>query len=129
MFIYFSVDMALNPLSTLLTQNKLDGENYVDWKRNLDIVLTADKHKWVLTTPCPAEPIEESTNDERNLYDKWKQSDEMAKCYILGSVSNILQQPHRGIDTAVDIMLSIDEMFASLGRQARNEATSVFMNL
>ncbi|PON81075.1 Zinc finger, CCHC-type, partial [Trema orientale] len=53
----------------------------------------------------------------------------MAKCYILGSVSNILQQQHRGIDTAVDIMLSIDEMFASLGRQARNEATSAFMNL
>ena len=46
MFIYFSVDMALNPLSTLLTQNKLDGENYVDWKRNLDIVLTADTNCW-----------------------------------------------------------------------------------
>ena len=80
----FSVDTALNPLSTLLTQNKLDGENYVNWKRNLDIVLTADKHKWVLTTPCPAQPTEESTNDERNLYNKWKQSNEMAKCYILG---------------------------------------------
>ncbi|PON59034.1 hypothetical protein PanWU01x14_161530, partial [Parasponia andersonii] len=53
----------------------------------------------------------------------------MAKCYILGSMSNILQQQHRGIKTAIDIMLSVDEMFASLGRQAKNEATSAFINL
>jgi hypothetical protein len=26
--------------STILNQNKLTGPNYVDWKRNLDIVLT-----------------------------------------------------------------------------------------
>ena len=52
----FSIDMALNPLSTLLIQNKLDGENYVDWKCNVDIVLTADKHRWVFTTPCLAQP-------------------------------------------------------------------------
>ena len=43
--------MSLNPLSTILSSNKLEGDNYVDWKRNLDIVLTVDKHKWVLTTP------------------------------------------------------------------------------
>ena len=59
--IYF-IDIALNPLSTLLTQNKLDSNNYVDWKRNLDIVLTTDKYKWVLFTPCPEAPTKESSN-------------------------------------------------------------------
>ncbi|PON40121.1 hypothetical protein PanWU01x14_299730, partial [Parasponia andersonii] len=44
-------------------------------------------------------------------------------------MSNILQQQYRGIDTAVDIMLSVNEMFVSLSCQARNEATSAFMNL
>ena len=38
-----------SPLAMILTQNKLMGENYVDWKRNLDIVLTAENHKMVLT--------------------------------------------------------------------------------
>ena len=46
-----------SPLAMILTQNKLTGENYVDWKRNLDIVLTAENHKMVLTKPllkiCP----------------------------------------------------------------------------
>ena len=35
----FLVDMTLNHLSIILTQNKLDGFNYVDWKLNLDIEL------------------------------------------------------------------------------------------
>ena len=33
---------AFSPLATILTQNKLTGNNYVEWKRNLDIVLTAE---------------------------------------------------------------------------------------
>ncbi|XP_075077007.1 uncharacterized protein LOC107828020 [Nicotiana tabacum] len=39
---------AFNPLTAILTQNKLEGPNYVDWKRNLDIVLIAEEYKFVL---------------------------------------------------------------------------------
>ena len=41
-------------LVAILNQNKLIGSNYVDWKRNLDIVLSAEEHKYVLTQPCPS---------------------------------------------------------------------------
>ena len=40
---------SFSPLVTILNQNKLTGSNYVDWKRNLDIVLIAEEHKYVLT--------------------------------------------------------------------------------
>ena len=40
-----------SPLAIIFTQNKLTGKNYVDWKRNLDIVLTAENHKMVLPNP------------------------------------------------------------------------------
>ena len=56
------------PLAMILTQNKLTGENYVDWKRNLDIVLTAENHKMVLIKPCLIEPIEESDKEEKEAY-------------------------------------------------------------
>ena len=36
--------MAFNPLDIILKENKLDGTNYIDWKRNLDIVLTAEDY-------------------------------------------------------------------------------------
>jgi len=41
---------------TILNQNKLTGPNYVDWKRNLDIVLTVDVHKYWLTDASSIEP-------------------------------------------------------------------------
>ena len=44
---------SFSPLVTVLNQNKLIGSNYVNWKRNLDIVLTAKEHKFVLNQPCP----------------------------------------------------------------------------
>ncbi|XP_019255051.1 PREDICTED: uncharacterized protein LOC109233626 [Nicotiana attenuata] len=34
---------VFNPLNDILTQNKLEGPNYVDWKRNLDIVLIVEE--------------------------------------------------------------------------------------
>ena len=46
------------PLATILTQNKLTENNYVEWKCNLDIVLTAEDNIYVLSTPCPPEPAD-----------------------------------------------------------------------
>ena len=37
--------MSFNPLAVILKENKLDGTNYIDWKRNLDIVLTTEDYK------------------------------------------------------------------------------------
>ncbi|GAB2299997.1 hypothetical protein Dimus_038595 [Dionaea muscipula] len=34
--------MSFNPLATMLNHNKLIGDNFINWNRNLDIVLTAD---------------------------------------------------------------------------------------
>ncbi|XP_057950969.1 uncharacterized protein LOC131145802 [Malania oleifera] len=40
--------MAFNPLVVILKEKKLVGRNYIDWKRNLDIVLTAKEYKHLL---------------------------------------------------------------------------------
>jgi len=125
---YFSAIMSLSPIAQILSTNKLVGENYVDWKRNLDIVLTVDKHKHVLTTPCPLEPNDDSTQEERDAYTAWMRSDEIARCYILASISNVLQQQHRNMLTAADMIYSISEMFGSQGRQAKQAAVRNFMN-
>ena len=47
---------SFSPLIIILNQNKLTGSNYVDWEKNLDIVLIAEEHKYVLTQPCPSFP-------------------------------------------------------------------------
>ena len=52
-------------LVAILNQNKLIGSNYVDWKRNLDIILTAEEHKYVLTQPCPNFPSLDAHLEEK----------------------------------------------------------------
>ena len=62
---------SFSPLVTILNQNKLTGSNYVDWKRNFDIVLTPEEHKYVLTKPFPSFPSLDTPPKEKQRYDHW----------------------------------------------------------
>ena len=72
MFIVFKFNHAsFSSLVAILNQNKLIGANYVDWKRNLDIVLIAKEHKYVLSQPCPNFPSLDASLEEKQQYDRW----------------------------------------------------------
>ncbi|KAH1064014.1 hypothetical protein J1N35_029001 [Gossypium stocksii] len=43
--------------SSIFTENKLNGDNFREWKWNLLIVLNYEKHKFVLDESCPHEDI------------------------------------------------------------------------
>ncbi|XP_042051502.1 uncharacterized protein LOC121796788 [Salvia splendens] len=79
--------MSFNPLSAILKEHKLEGHNYIVWKQNLDIVLTAEEYKYVLTTECPPEPAANASAAVKETYRKWCKANEMAKCYMLASMS------------------------------------------
>ena len=67
----FKIMASFSPLVAILNQNKLIGSNYVNWKRNLDIVLTAEEHKYVLTQPCPSFPSLYALLEKKQRYDRW----------------------------------------------------------
>ncbi|XP_052193865.1 uncharacterized protein LOC127802198 [Diospyros lotus] len=117
---------SFSPLAMILKDSKLDGGNYVDWKRKLNIVLTAEGYKYVLTDPCPVIG-RNSTDEERQAEAEWKQADEMARCYMLASMSDVLQSKHEHTPTAYDIDLSLRTMFADKSRPARQEALKAIM--
>ena len=52
----------------------------------------------------------------------------MAKCYILASISNVLQHQMQDVELALDIMLSLKEMFSEQGRSARQETMRQIYN-
>ena len=83
----------------------------------MDIVLTAEEHKYVLTKPCPSFPSLDAHFEKKQQYDRWQKSNEMAKCYILASISNVLQHQMQDVELASDIMLSLKEMFGDSIRQ------------
>ena len=119
---------SFSPLVTILNQNKLTGSNYVDWKRNFDIVLTVEEHKYVLTKSCPSFPSLDAPLEEKQRYDRWQKSNKMAKCYILASISNVLQHQMQDVELASDIMLSLKEMFGEQCRSARQETMRQIYN-
>ena len=55
-------------LRSILDSNKLTGPNYVDWLRNLKIVLSQEKLFYILDTP-PLEPLgEDASQEEKTTY-------------------------------------------------------------
>ena len=60
--------MSYKPINLILTTNKLIRPNYMDWKMNLDIVLTLEELKWVTQDIALNE---HSTQDEMDNYHSW----------------------------------------------------------
>ena len=83
---------SFNPLSVILKENKLVGTNYIDWKKNFNLVLTAEDCNFVLTEICPHALDSISELEEDAAYHKWYKADKMARCYILAFMSNVLLQ-------------------------------------
>ena len=38
----------------IIMEHKLTGDNYMEWKGNLKLVLTSEKYKFVLQDECPS---------------------------------------------------------------------------
>jgi len=52
----------------------------------------------------------------------------MAKCYILASISTVLQHQMQDVEPASDIMLSPKEMFGEQDRSARQDTIRILLN-
>ena len=110
---------SFKPIFLILKEHKLTGPNYIDLKRNLNLVLTTEEYKFVLTDVCPSPPDSDSSKEEVEAYQQWRKADEMARCYILASISNILQHQHENMATAYDMMMNLKEMFGDQNRAGR----------
>ena len=82
----------------------------------------------MLTKPCPSFPSLDAPPEEKQRYDRWQKSNEMAKCYILAFISNVLQHQLQDVELASDIMLSLKEMFGVQSRFARQETMRQIYN-
>ena len=108
------------PLLDIIMNHKLNGDNYKEWKRNLIMVLTCEKYKFVLTDKCPTQ------NPEAKA--KWKDANDVAKCYIIGSISSELQTQFEALATAKEIMDGLEQMFGGQETLARQTAIANIMN-
>ena len=110
---------VFNPLASILSNNRLDGTNYVSWKRNPNIVLTCEGIIWVTLESLHVAPTESSTPEERADYEASRKDDEKARMYILASLNEVLQSQHQSMSTSSAMLLSLQEMFGVQSRSAK----------
>ena len=119
---FCNVDKMASSLSlrSILDANKLTGPNYVDWLRNLKIVLSQEKLSYILDTPT-LEPLgEDALQEKKTTYKMWQNDSLNVKCIMLASMSNELQRQHDSMDTQ-SILLNLKELYGEQSRTARYE--------
>ncbi|XP_038882260.1 uncharacterized protein LOC120073488 [Benincasa hispida] len=78
--------------------------------------------RFVLTEECPPVPSSTTTQNVRDVYDRWVRANEKAWVYILASISDVLNKKHEVMLTAREIMASLQEMFGQPSSSVRHEA-------
>ncbi|GMN19147.1 hypothetical protein TIFTF001_042830 [Ficus carica] len=109
-------------------QNKLIGNNFNDWKRNLLIILNFEKRRFILTQPRLPTPAIDAPDREFVAFKCWDNSNLSAMCYIRVSMSNVLQKHHEEHETSKHVMDNLEEMFGEQTIQAKTDAIKGLMN-
>ena len=80
--------MSINMnLRSILESNKLIGPNFLDWLRNLKIVLRSEKLLFILDEAILEVPSVDAPNEVYMAYNRYRDAKEMATCLMLASMS------------------------------------------
>ena len=79
-------------LRSILEKDKLNGTNFLDWYRNLRIVLKQERKEHVLDHPVPDEPAANAPKAQKDAYSKHVNESVDVTCLMLGSMESELQK-------------------------------------
>jgi len=107
-------------LRSILERDKLSGTSFLDWFRNLRIVLTQERKLYVLETPCPEEPAASAPRADRTAYEKHFNDAVDVACLMLATMVPELQKNMED-KTAFEMVTHLKDMFQQQARQERFE--------
>ena len=110
-----------NPPFIIREQYRLTGPNFVDWLRNLKVVLASEKILYVIEKSLPLTLPEDSSPEEYKVLSKWKDDDMQARCIMWASMSTEIHRQHEKYNSAREILLHLKELFGEHSRTARYE--------
>ena len=112
-------------LKSLLDKEKLNGTNFIDWYRNLRIVLKHEKKLNVLDEPLPPEPAETATAAVRAAYARKFDEQSEVGCLMLSTMTPELQRDLENYDAH----RMINELKSMFEKQAQQELFQTVRNL
>jgi len=114
-------------LRPILEKDKLTRTNFLDWFRNLRIVLTQERRLYVLDRPIPNEPAKGAPGAEWRAWEKHFDDSLEVSCLM---VDTMIPELHEGLDQlmAYEMITRLKEMFSYQIRQDRFETTKALMS-
>lgn len=109
-------------LRSVLEKEKLNGTNFLDWFRNLRIVLKQERKDYVLENAIPEEPGTGATRAEKDAYQKHVNDDLDVSCLMLASMNSDLQKQFENMNT-FDMVNELKNLFQKQARVERYETT------
>ena len=76
----------------MLKENFLNGTNYIDWYRKLKIILKAERTLYILEGEPLKKPGEDASNEEIEVYKKFKSDTLDVECLMLPAMTPELQK-------------------------------------
>ena len=74
-------------MSTLLDKYMLTGSNFIDWLRNVRIVLCTESLLHILDSPILNTPFDNAPQEEHNAFNKYMSQQAQVQGIILASMS------------------------------------------
>ncbi|KAI5672704.1 hypothetical protein M9H77_13068 [Catharanthus roseus] len=102
-------------LRSVLEKNKLSGTNFLDWARNLRIVLKQEKKLYVLENPIPNQLANNAPRVEKDAYSKHKDDSNDVTCLMLATMESELQKQFEEVE-AYEMIKQLTEMFQEQAR-------------
>ena len=113
-------------LRSVLAKEKLNGANFIDWYRNLRIVLRNEKKEYVLEQPYPDNLPDGANAAACRAYEKHYNDSLEITCLMLATMSSDLQKHYENAD-AHTMIQGLREMFGNQARAERyNFSSSLF---
>ena len=81
-------------LRSLLDKERLraDGTNFIDWDRNLRIVLKHERREYVLDKPIPEQEPDKAKEDEVKAYNKYISDKHEVNALVVATMDGELQK-------------------------------------
>ncbi|KAJ9562397.1 hypothetical protein OSB04_007557 [Centaurea solstitialis] len=112
-------------LRSILEKDKLTGSNFLDWERNLMIVLRHERKWYVLEEPLGEAPPANAPAAARNAHKKHSNDLLDVACLMLATMSPDLQAGLINTN-AYDMIRQLRDMFQTQARTERYDATKAF---
>src|SRR5438128_334798 len=111
----------------MLDKEKLNGTNFINWYRNLGIILKQEKQDYVLEVPYPDEPPANATTVVRRAREKHCNNSIDVSCLMLATMSSELQRQYENTN-AHDMIVALWGMFENQARAERfNTSKALFV--